>query len=198
MESSNNLKMSSSELIPQQPTFMSSFKIPLLLILGLAILTAVLCLILGLSLGRKKNKLSPIHILPNSTDFDDDSTDVSIDNSTDPDTEIEPVKILSWPEANQKSEEFISKLNLTERINLLFGTENMKMETLLIKEEELVHTCVGQIDPFKNKKRSSYILVLVKLIHSKIKMLILKECVFKMVQLVFVLLKVQVFHGKDH
>ena len=48
------------------------------------------------------------------------------------------------------SKQFISKLNLTERVNLLFGTENMKMETLLITDEELPYKCVGQIDPFKN------------------------------------------------
>ena len=62
-------------------------------------------------------------------------------------------KKLTWDEAYEKAEKFISKLTLTERINLLFGTENMKMETLLIEDEsELQYLCVGQIDPFKNKK----------------------------------------------
>ena len=62
-------------------------------------------------------------------------------------------KKLSWDEAYKKAEKFISKLSRTERINLLFGTQNMKMETLLIDDEsELQYLCVGQIDPFKNKK----------------------------------------------
>ena len=62
-------------------------------------------------------------------------------------------KKLSWDEAYEKAEKFISKLSRTERINLLFGTQNMKMETMLIEDEsELQYLCVGQIDPFKNKK----------------------------------------------
>ena len=58
----------------------------------------------------------------------------------------------TWDDAYKKADEFIGKLNLTERVNLLFGTQNMKMETLLFKEEEMPHLCVGQIDPFKNEK----------------------------------------------
>ena len=58
---------------------------------------------------------------------------------------------ISWNEAYKKSEDFISKLNLTERVNLLFGTQNMKMETLLFTQDELPHLCVGQIDTFKNE-----------------------------------------------
>ena len=62
-------------------------------------------------------------------------------------------KKLNWDEAYKKAEKFISKLSLTERINLLFGTENMKMETLLMEDpKEIQYLCVGQIDPFKNKK----------------------------------------------
>ena len=58
-----------------------------------------------------------------------------------------------WNKAYDKAENFISKLNLTERVNLLFGTQNMKMETLLIEDEaELQYLCVGQIDPFNNRK----------------------------------------------
>ena len=62
-------------------------------------------------------------------------------------------KKLSWDEAYKKAEKFISKLSRTEKVNLLFGTQNMKMETMLIEDEsELQYLCVGQIDPFKNKK----------------------------------------------
>ena len=60
---------------------------------------------------------------------------------------------ITWDQSYEKAKDFISKLNLTERINLLFGTQNMKMETLLIEDEsELQYLCVGQIDPFKNEK----------------------------------------------
>ena len=56
----------------------------------------------------------------------------------------------SWEAAYKKASDFIGKLNRTERVNLLFGTQNMKMETLLFVESEAPYTCVGQIDPFKN------------------------------------------------
>ena len=60
---------------------------------------------------------------------------------------------ITWDQSYEKAKNFISKLTLTERINLLFGTQNMKMETLLIEDEsELQYLCVGQIDPFKNEK----------------------------------------------
>ncbi len=58
----------------------------------------------------------------------------------------------SWEAAYKKASDFIDKLNRTERVNLLFGTQNMKMETLLFEESEAPYTCVGQIDPFKNEK----------------------------------------------
>ena len=62
-------------------------------------------------------------------------------------------KKLSWDESFEKAEKFVSKLSITERINLLFGTQNMKMETLLMEDKkEIQYLCVGQIDPFKNKK----------------------------------------------
>ena len=35
-------------------------------------------------------------------------------------------KINNWNDSYIKADEFISKLNLTERIGLLYGTENMK------------------------------------------------------------------------
>jgi flagellar basal body-associated protein FliL len=35
-------------------------------------------------------------------------------------------KINNWNDSYTKADEFISKLNLTERIGLLYGTENMK------------------------------------------------------------------------
>ena len=56
-----------------------------------------------------------------------------------------------WDLSYKKAKEFISNITFTERVNLLFGTENMKMETLLMQEEDWPHTCVGQIDPFKNE-----------------------------------------------
>ena len=60
---------------------------------------------------------------------------------------------ITWDQSYEKAKNFISELTLTERINLLFGTQNMKMETLLIEDEsELQYLCVGQIDPFKNEK----------------------------------------------
>jgi beta-glucosidase-like glycosyl hydrolase len=56
----------------------------------------------------------------------------------------------SWDISYKKAEEFINKLNLTEQINLLFGTQNMKGK-LVKNETEKGFLCNGQIDPFKNK-----------------------------------------------
>ena len=52
-----------------------------------------------------------------------------------------------WAESYKKAETFVSYLNLTEKINLLFGTENMKESE---DKEEKRKLCVGKIDPFKN------------------------------------------------
>ena len=113
----------------EPPPPSSSWKIPLIIVITLAVLLGILGLILGLCL-RKKNKKKNfvVNIRSNSTDIKD-----------------------SWDEPYDKARNFVSKLNTTEKVNLLFGTENMKMETLLFKEEDLPHLCVGQIDPFKNK-----------------------------------------------
>ena len=113
----------------EPPPPSSSWKIPLIIVITLAALLGILGLILGLCL-RKKNKKKNfvVNIRSNSTDIKD-----------------------SWDEPYDKARNFVSKLNTTEKVNLLFGTENMKMETLLFKEEDLPHLCVGQIDPFKNK-----------------------------------------------
>ena len=99
-----------------------SIKVPLIIGGTLAVVTLVLGLTLGLTVGKKKDPLIVYNVRNN------------------------------WDLSYKKAEEFISKINSTERVNLLFGTENMKMETLLMQEEDWPHTCVGQIDPFKNEK----------------------------------------------
>ena len=54
-----------------------------------------------------------------------------------------------WEDSYKKAEEFISKLTRTEKLNLLYGTENMKF--LFQKEDSYWDThCVGEIDAFKN------------------------------------------------
>ena len=58
---------------------------------------------------------------------------------------------LSWDESFNKSEEFISKLNLKEKISLLYGTENMKIQFLTDENEKKI-ACEGKIDPLKNDK----------------------------------------------
>ena len=59
----------------------------------------------------------------------------------------------SWEESYKKAEIFISKLNRTEQVGLLYGTENMRFLNPELREEsELDHLCVGQIDAFKNEK----------------------------------------------
>ena len=59
----------------------------------------------------------------------------------------------NWDISYKKAEKFINKLNLTEQINLLFGTQNMKIQSILIENEsEKKYLCEGLIDPFKNSK----------------------------------------------
>ena len=59
----------------------------------------------------------------------------------------------NWDDSYEKASIFISKLNLTEKINLLYGTENMKIETSIITNiSEKAFLCKGQIDSFKNDK----------------------------------------------
>ena len=62
-------------------------------------------------------------------------------------------KTDKWDDSYKKAKEFISKLNRTERVSLLYGTENMRfLDPSRTKEEEYKHLCVGQIDAFKNEK----------------------------------------------
>ena len=117
------------------PATASSLKLPLILV-GLLV---VLALVLGLSLGlthNKKKKYTRVNIVKNNSTNSTDLKDYG-----------------AWNESYRKAEEFISKLNSTERVNLLFGTENMIMETLMWDEETMKdNKCVGQIDAFKNSE----------------------------------------------
>ena len=125
----SNLQISQSientKVDSQKPLINPSMKLPILITLAAAILAAILTIILCLSIKRKKKKFFTVNI----------KTDDH-----------------SWEASYKKAKSFINKLNRTERVNLLFGTQNMKMETLLFEESELPHLCVGQIDPFKNEK----------------------------------------------
>ena len=105
--------------------FTPNLKLLVISIIGFAILAAALSIILSFSLRKKNKKTFKINIIEKNP----------------------------WNEAYKKAENFVSKLNLTEKVNLLFGTENMKMETLLMEDpSEIQYLCVGQIDPFKNEK----------------------------------------------
>ena len=65
----------------------------------------------------------------------------------------EEEEMNSWDISYQKAEEFTNKLNLTEKVNLLFGTQNMKGSSNIIEDEsEKQYLCAGQIDPFENPK----------------------------------------------
>ena len=61
-------------------------------------------------------------------------------------------KINEWDESYKKAKEFISKLNRTERVNLLFGTENMRQVNPYGMYNDFDHHCDGQIDAFENNK----------------------------------------------
>ena len=52
----------------------------------------------------------------------------------------------AWTEPYKKSKEFVSKLSLNEKLNLLYGTENCYFS----EEERKLKYCVGQIDAFSN------------------------------------------------
>ena len=43
-------------------------------------------------------------------------------------------EIDNWDISYNKAENFINKLNLTEKINLLFGTQNMKGSSIIIED----------------------------------------------------------------
>ena len=134
---------------PVLPATSGSLKIALL-IAGLA---AILALVLGLSIGLthkgKDKKFTRVNIIKsnNSTNSTNSTTPTNPTNSTNTTntTSNDP-----WDESYKKADQFISKLNSTERVNLLFGTENMIMETLLWEDSMRGHKCVGQIDAFSN------------------------------------------------
>ena len=54
-----------------------------------------------------------------------------------------------WTNSYKKAKEFINKLNLTEKISLLYGTENYPYSPIY---EERRKMCVGRLDPFNNSK----------------------------------------------
>ena len=57
----------------------------------------------------------------------------------------------NWNDSYIKAEKFVSKLNRTEKVGLLYGTENMRF--LFINDtEEKKGLCVGEIGAFKNDK----------------------------------------------
>ena len=66
-------------------------------------------------------------------------------------TEESKVNNNNWEDSLKKGEEFVSKLTRTEKVGLLYGTENMRF-LFLQNETEKKGLCVGQIDAFKNKK----------------------------------------------
>ena len=55
-----------------------------------------------------------------------------------------------WEESYRKANEFISKLSRTERVNLLFGTQNMKNLNAKRGKADFDHHCAGEIDAFQN------------------------------------------------
>ena len=58
-----------------------------------------------------------------------------------------------WNDSYRKAEQFVSKLNRTEKVGLLFGTENMRfLYPQYVTQEERDRHCVGEIDKFKNDK----------------------------------------------
>ena len=107
------------------PSMASSLKLPLIIVGSTLVLTLVLGLSLGLTQKGKSKKPTKLNI-------------------------AKEVDYGAWNESYKKASQFISKLNSTERVNLLFGTENMIMETLLFEDWMLQYKCVGQIDPFNN------------------------------------------------
>ena len=121
------------------PAASTSLKLPLIIVALALILTLVLGLSIGLSNRNKNKKHTRVVIVKNNST-----------NSTNPTNPENSTSTDSWSESYKKADDFISKLNSTERVNLLFGTENMIMETLLWEEWMKPYKCVGQIDAFKN------------------------------------------------
>ena len=59
----------------------------------------------------------------------------------------------NWDDSYKKAIDFVSKLNRTEKVGILFGTENMRfLDATKRDDSELKKLCVGQIDAFKNDK----------------------------------------------
>ena len=61
-----------------------------------------------------------------------------------------------WAESYKKANEFISKLNRTEKVNLLFGTENMRTVSPYVppRMQDFDHHCDAEIDAFENNEVS--------------------------------------------
>ena len=61
-----------------------------------------------------------------------------------------------WAESYKKANEFISKLNRTEKVNLLFGTENMRTVSPYSppRIQDFDHHCDAEIDAFENNEVS--------------------------------------------
>ena len=61
-----------------------------------------------------------------------------------------------WAESYKKANEFISKLNRTEKVNLLFGTENMRTVSPFTppKRQDFDNHCDAEIDAFENNEVS--------------------------------------------
>ena len=58
----------------------------------------------------------------------------------------------SWDDSYQKAQEFISKLNRSEKIGLLYGKKNIWFARVIVQKSEHYQYCEGQIDPLKNDK----------------------------------------------
>ena len=57
----------------------------------------------------------------------------------------------NWNDSYIKAEKFVSNLNRTEKVRLLYGTENMRF-LFLNNDTEKKNLCVGEIGAFKNEK----------------------------------------------
>ena len=55
-----------------------------------------------------------------------------------------------WSDSYKLAEDFVDKLSLTEKIGLLYGTENFKFDLFGATDEDKRYGCVGQIDAFSN------------------------------------------------
>ena len=107
-------------------------KMKYFILLGIIILIVVI-IVLIVVLTKDKNK------------------DKGGDNGNDQGENEEEKEGYTWDESYKKAKEFISKLNRTEQVNLLFGTENMRfLDPNKTDISEYKKLCVGQIDAFQN------------------------------------------------